>query len=255
MFNACQEAVEEIYSLIKRISVNANTTHFIITADHGFLYKRDKLGESDKITNAASKGDFINRRFVVSKTSIEDDGVASEKLSRILGNSDDKVISYPISTNVFKVPGGGQNYVHGGSSPQEMMVPVIDVKTEKGRMETKTVQIVLVSMVHKITNLIASLDFIQSEPVSDVIKATTYRLYFISEDGEKISNECLYTADVRDADPQMRIFRLKFNFKNKQYDKAKKYYLVAYDDKNNLEIIRHSVIMDLAFANDFGFRV
>jgi len=113
----------------------------------------------------------------------------------------------------------------------------------------------LVSMVQKITNLITTLDFIQSEPVSDVVRATSYRLFFISEDNEKISNECIYIADKKDVEPQKRIFRLRFNFKNMQYDKSKKYYLVAYDEKNDLEILRHGVAMDIAFANDFGFRV
>ncbi|SDE69912.1 PglZ domain-containing protein [Sporomusa acidovorans] len=109
--------------------------------------------------------------------------------------------------------------------------------------------------VQKITNLIASLDFIQSEPVSDVVKATSYKLFFISEDNEKISSECMYVADKKDVDPQKRIFRLRFTFKNRQYDKSKKYYLVAYDMKNDLEVLRYDVVMDIAFANDFGFNV
>ncbi len=49
-------------------------------------------------------------------------------------------------------------------------------------METRTVQIMLVSLVQKITNLITTLDFIQSEPVSDVVKGTKYKLFFLSED-------------------------------------------------------------------------
>lgn len=255
VFTACAEAIKEIYELIKRLSVSANTYHFIVTADHGFIYKRDKLNESDKITNAAGKGAFVNRRFVVSNNAIVDDGIASALMGWILNNDDSKVVSFPISSNVFKMPGGGQNYVHGGSSPQEMIVPVIDVHTERYHTETKPVQIALVSMVQKITNLIASLDFIQTDPVSDVVKATSYKLFFISEDNEKISNECIYVADKKDIQPQKRIFRLRFNFKNKQYDKAKKYYLVAYDEKNDWEALRHDVIMDVAFANDFGFNV
>ena len=134
-----------------------------------------------------------------------------------------------------------------------MLVPVIDIKMEKGHMETKTVQIMLVSLVQKITNLITTLDFIQSEPVSDVVKATTFRLYFVSENGEKISNENIYVADNRDPASQNRIFRMRFTFKNKKYSKDKHYYLVAYDDSNDLEVFRHAVVMDLAFADDFGF--
>lgn len=255
VFTACEEAIEEIFALIKRLSVSANTYHFIVTADHGFIYKRDKLQESDKIENAAGKSAFVNRRFIVSEQPMQDDGIASVSMGKILDNSDNKVVSFPVNSNVFKVTGGGQNFVHGGSSPQEMIVPVIDVKIEKGYMETRAAQIMLVSMVQKITNLISSLDFIQSEPVSDVIKATSYKVFFISEDNEKISNECIYVADKKDVDPQKRIFRLRFNFKNKQYDKAKRYYLVAYDEKNDLEVLRHGVVMDIAFANGFGFNV
>ncbi|MGB4438744.1 MAG: BREX-1 system phosphatase PglZ type A [Sedimentibacter sp.] len=254
VFTACKEATDEIYTLIKRLSASANTYHFIVTSDHGFIYKRDKLQESDKIINGAFKDDFVNRRFIISEQPIQNDGIVSLSMGKVLNNSDKKVISFPVSSNVFKVAGGGQNYVHGGSSPQEMIIPVIDVKTEKGHIETHTAQITLVSMVQKITNLISSLDFIQSEPVSDVVKAASYKVFFISEDNEKISNECIYVADKNDNDPQKRIFRLRFNFKNKKYDKAKRYYLVAYDEKNGIEVLRHDVVMDIAFSNNFDFR-
>jgi uncharacterized protein (TIGR02687 family) len=255
VFIACEEAINEIYQLIKRLTEDVSATNYIVTADHGFIYKRDKLQESDKIANMAEKGAFVNRRFIISDLAIKAEGICSMTMGQILGNDDSKVVSFPISSNVFKVAGGGQNYVHGGSSPQEMIVPVIEIKTEKGHKETRTAKISLVSMVQKITNLITTLDFIQTEPVSDVVKSTSYRVYFISEDNEKISNENIYVADKRETDPQKRIFRLRFNFKNKQYNKSKHYYLVAYDENNNIEILRHAVMMDLAFADEFGFNV
>lgn len=255
VFIASYEAIDELYSFIKRVSVSANTHHFIITSDHGFIYKRDKLEEKDKISNLAEKEDFVNRRFIISKDSLEDNGVVSYMLGDILGNDDKRYVNVPVSSSVFKVQGGGQNYVHGGSSPQEMIIPVIDVKVEKGHAETKPARIALVSMFNKITNLIVSLDFIQTEPVSDVVKETTYKLYFVSEDNEKITNENIYVADKKDYDDNKRIFRLRFNFKNKAYDKTKKYYLVAVDAKNDVELFKHEVVMDLAFSNDFGFDV
>ena len=46
VFVACEEAVREILEFIHRISTSANTYHFIVTSDHGFLYKRDKITES-----------------------------------------------------------------------------------------------------------------------------------------------------------------------------------------------------------------
>lgn len=254
VFAACEEAVAEIADLIRKIALNANTLHFIVTADHGFIYKRDKVTESDKIGGVSGSNSIVKRRYIVSHQPVQEDGVCSLGLGYLLGNRDDKIVSFPCSTSVFKTPGsGGQNYVHGGSSPQEMLIPVLDAKMEKGHMETRTVQITLVSLVQKITNLITTLDFIQSDAVSDVVKGTTFRLYFISEDNEKISNENIYVADKRDADAQKRIFRMRFTFKNKKYDKDKPYYLVASDDASGVEAFRHAVVMDLPFANDFGF--
>ena len=253
VFVACEEAIREIMDLIRRISTSANTYHFIVTSDHGFIYKRDKITESDKIGGVSGKSAFINRRFIVAQDPVVDEGVEFMPMSQVLGNNDTKIVSYPVSSNVFKVAGGGQNFVHGGSSPQEMLVPVLDIKMERGHMETRPVQITLVSMVQKITNLITTMDFIQSDAVSDTIKPATYKLYFISEDNEKISNENIYVADSRETDASKRIFRMRFTFKNKKYDKDKQYYLVAYDDTTGLESFRHPVIMDLAFADDFGF--
>lgn len=244
VFVACKEAVNEIADLIRRISSNANTHHFIVTADHGFIYKRDKLNESDKI-NVRDRNAFVNRRFIVSTEAIYEDGIENISMGSILRNDDNKVVSFPISSNVFKVSGGGQNFVHGGSSPQEMLIPVLNIKMERGHIDTGNAQIALVSMVQKITSNVTVLEFIQSEAVSDTVKATTYKLYFISDDNEKISNEATLFADSRELDARKRIFRMNFRFKDKKYDKNRNYYLAAYDEGSGEEIWRHHVVMDL----------
>ena len=219
VFVACSEAISEIIDLIRRISTSANTYRFIVTADHGFIYKRDKVIESDKIDGIKSKSAFVNRRFVVAPEPVSGDGISSMSMGTILRSTDTKWVSFPIS----------------------------------GHMETRNAGIALVSMVRKITNKITILDFIQSEPVSDVVKPATYRLFFLSEDNERISNENSYIADSRDQDAQKRIFRMKFQFKDKKYDKDKQYFFAVCDDATGLEVFRHPVIMDLAFADDYGF--
>ena len=70
-----------------------------------------------------------------------------------------------------------KNKIEINKKVSSLIAPLIDVKTEKGRRDTTTAQIALVSLTSKITNLITTLDFIQTEPVSDVVKETTYRLY------------------------------------------------------------------------------
>ena len=253
VFTACEEAIEEIYTLIKRIASQANTYHFIVTADHGFIYKRDKIQATDKIAGAASKSNSVGQRYSISDEEIKADGVCHTTIGKVLGNDDERIVSFPLASDIFKVAGAGQNYVHGGCSAQEMLVPMIDVKVDKGKKETSLAEIALVSLTSKITNLITTLDFVQTEPVSDIVKETSYRVYFIADNNEKISNENIVIADKKDKDTTKRMFRLRFNFKNKKYDKSQKYYLVAYDDKNDIEILRHEIIMDVAFADDFGF--
>ena len=252
VFIACEEAVKEIHDFMRRLSSQANTHHFFITADHGFIYKRDKLEASDKISGA-SRSNSLGQRYALSDDEWNTDGVCTTTIGKVLGNNDNRNIAYPLASDIFKVAGAGQNFVHGGCSPQEMIVPLVEVKVERGKKETSAAEIALVSLTSKITNLITTLDFVQTEPISDVVKETQYRVYFVSEDNEKISNENIVVADKKDKETVKRMFRLRFSFKNKKYDKSRKYYLVAYDDKNDLEVLRHEIMMDIAFADDFGF--
>ncbi len=250
VFVACKEAVDEILALIKRINVNGNTTHFIVTADHGFIYKRDKLNESDKISGIANAG----KRYAIVPEPSNVEGTISVPMKLYSGNEkDERYVCVPLGSDLIKAPGSGLNYVHGGCSPQEMIVPVIEVRTEKGKVSVANASITLVSLVNKITNLSVRLDFLQSEAVSDTVKATNYRVFFADQNGNRISNEHIYQADKREEEASKRVFRLKFTFKNQSYDKAKKYYLIAIDDKTGMESFRREVIMDLAFAGDFGF--
>lgn len=76
--------------VIHRISTNANTYRFIVTADHGFIYKRNKIAESDKIGGINTKDAWLNRRFIVSKEAVIDDGVRNVDLGHTLGYEDEK---------------------------------------------------------------------------------------------------------------------------------------------------------------------
>lgn len=252
VFDACEEAVKELHNLIRRMT-SANKTNFIITSDHGFLYRRRKLAESDKIIPEAENVEAVGRRYLLSQSAITSAGVASIEIGTMMQTSDNRKVTYPVGADVFKTPGSGMNYVHGGCSPQEMIIPLITVKTDKSQVKFDTAKIALVSLTSKITNLITSLDFVQTDAVSSVVKETTYRICFVDDNGEKISNEHLYVVDKKDEDTVKRVFRLRFSFKNKKYSKDQKYYLVAYDDNNSLEVLRHEIVMDIAFADDFGF--
>lgn len=112
VFNVCEEAIDEIHSLMRRLSMYANTNRFVITSDHGFIYKRDKLSESDKISGSMLSSGKYGQRYAVSEKPLGASGVHSLHLTST--HNKDMFVSYPLGTDIFKAPGSGQNYVYGG---------------------------------------------------------------------------------------------------------------------------------------------
>lgn len=254
VFNACEEAVNEIHELVRKLTEAVSATTYFITADHGFLYQRHLMNESDKIALCGVTTEVNNKRFIVTRSKPDIQGTCSFSLSSIWGCPEPMVVTVPRGASIFKTSGTGQNYVHGGTSPQEMLVPVLFVKTLKGAKETKPVPIAPVSIRSKITSMRISLNFIQNEPVCDEFKATRYRMHFASKEGEIVSNEINHLADNVETDDSQRIFPLQFQFKNQQYDPETTFYLRIYNvDRTLDEPLEYPVIMDIPYANDFGF--
>ena len=171
----------------------------------------------------------------------------------ILGKKSDALLQFPNGSDVFKLSGGGMNYVHGGASLQEMVLPVLTIKTSKDKKDVMNAPLILMSLSRRITNLITYIDFLQQEPVGEDILSATYRLYFEDAKGQRISNEVIIVADKKDQAPEKRAFKEKFVFKTGSYNSVDKYYLVVYDASTDAEQERYEYIMDIAFADDFGF--
>lgn len=255
VFNACEEAIEEIYQLIKKLTYRISATKFIVTADHGFLYRRDKLQEFDKVSYDKEICTYSNKRFLLTKQMVNDQGIVSRGLV-YLNMLNTGYVASPFGADIFKVPGGGQNYVHGGSSLQEMLVPVIEVKTTKGKQAYKFVDVILTSLSRKVTNPRAYFDFIQTEKVTDVMKGMSIIAYFESEDGEKISYDVPIIADSQSEALEDRTFHEKFTFKSKMYQPQDKYYLVMVDANDmNHELHRYEFTMDIAFFSTADKRI
>lgn len=250
VFNACSEAIEEIYRLIKRLTGYISAPKFFITADHGFLYKRDKLQEFDKVSYPKEICAYSNKRFLLTTEAVSEQGMASRMMAYLKG----LYVTTPIGADIFKVAGGGQNYVHGGSSLQEMLVPVIELTTNTRGVAYDYVDVILTSVGRKVTNLITYFDFIQTEKVTDTMKARNIVAYFATEDGEKISFDVPIMANSREDAPEKRTFHEKFTLKTREYKYGDKYYLVladANDEKNILQ--QYEFMIDIAFVDDFGF--
>ena len=221
----------------------------------GFLYTYKPLCESDKIDRKTFSGDVyeLGRRYALTAPETAADFLLPVNLGRELDGTPVKGYA-PQDTIRMKVQGGGENYVHGGISLQELVVPVIVFKnlrtTNKNYVEVKNAELKLLSESRKISNLIFSLEFHQRQPVGDKIQPCTYSLYMTDDEGAVISDRQTVIADKTSDNAAARVFRVRFNLKAGTYDKKKVYRLVIANDIDIEEVEFH---IDIAFADDFGF--
>lgn len=254
VFTAADEAMGELMALVQKLTVDRSIGNYLITADHGFIYKRDKLEESDKVNLKKLDERLLNKRYILTRGEAPDiEGTLTYSMGYLDESLSDCNVTVPRGVDIFKTKGGGQNYVHGGLSLQEVVVPLLRVKTERGKKDVSTVKVALTSLTRKITNLISYLDFIQTENISDTLTPARLSVYFEAENGERISGEQIIVADKKNVPAEKRQFHEKFTFKNRKYSKSEKYYLVMMDMDSGVEVERHEFIFDIAFANDFGF--
>ena len=255
VFDASDRAIEEIFRLVNRIQNDVRINRFVITADHGFIYRRTSVEEADKIENPSrNEKDRVERRFIISEEVYEVVGTKNYSLGDSLGNNDKRNICVPITSSIFKRPGGGQNYVHGGSSIQEMLVPVLEITAIRGSNAKEPVAIELMTSNRRITGLSTTLEFYQKNAISDIYDPASFWLYFEAENGERISNEEIYVADSKAEDANQRFNKFIFEFVNRRYLVEDTYYLVIKNQKNDLEE-RIKFIIDNPFAQSFDFDI
>ena len=171
----------------------------------------------------------------------------------------------PSSTSLFaplenirmKKQGGGMNFVHGGISLQEMVVPVIDFQnmraSSKKFVDVKKVELQLISQSRKVSNSIFSLDFYQKDAISGKVAAATYEVYMADESGMAVSDKKTIIADKTSSNGSDRVFRTRFTLKSVEFKKTEPYYLTIVLKDSGDTVERIEFMIDIAFVNDFDF--
>ncbi len=256
VFEACEQAVTELKNLVRLITNDMSGTNIVITADHGFLYSYKPLEESDKAEKSFVSGHILelDRRYVIA----DGDCTAEHMLKIPMSYMNSRFIGFTPQENIrMKKSGGGMNYVHGGISLQECVVPVIEFKnmrsTSKKFVDVRKAELQLISQSRKVSNSIFSLDFYQKEAVSGKVAAAIYEIYMADASGNAVSDRKTIIADKTESDGSDRVFRVRLTLKSSEFKKTDTYYLTVAEKNTNNIIDRTEFAIDIAFVNDFDF--
>ncbi|MCL2361199.1 MAG: BREX-1 system phosphatase PglZ type A [Defluviitaleaceae bacterium] len=256
VFEATQKAFRELSNLVRNLrNLSISVLNIIITADHGYIYRRTPLQEYDKTPKQDLAGVIGGRRFLLTKGDIERQGTHNFPMSYLTQNHNDIFAIIPRSTNCFKLQGGGSRYVHGGATLQEVVIPVIKFRSDKNAkqsMGATKVKVGLTNLSRKITRFITHLSFFQNELVDEKHLPITITAYFADEAGNRISNENIIIADSRSKKPEDRVYKEKFTLKDMAYKKDASYYLVLKDER---EVELERIPFEIDLVNGGGMQL
>lgn len=194
VFEAVEDELEYLINLLVRINTIMPHTNVLITSDHGFLYQNEELHESDFAVSEV-KGDVwkYNRRFVLG-TGLKGNDSFRHFSGKQVGLQDELDVLIPKSINRLRVKGAGSRFVHGGTSVQEVLIPVMKVGYKSSR-KAQLVEVDIIKKSDRISSNLLPVSFIQTEPVADKVLPRTLKAAIYTEDGTKLSDEFIYKFD------------------------------------------------------------
>ncbi len=254
-FSAVRKTIAELSSLVRFIVNSLNGSNVLVTADHGFLYQDTPPGALEKSELGYKPEGVVKakKRYILGHNLGESNNVWHGLTSVTAGTDDEMEFWIPKGVNRFHFSGGAK-FIHGGALPQEVVVPILQVKElDSKAAEKEAVKKVGVSLLgsnRKLVNTICKFEFIQTEKTSDRMLPRT--LVISVRDGDTlISNEQTVTFDSDSDSMEERKRPIKLMLKKGSYDSTKEYALVLRDPDTQIEYERIPVTIDLAFMNDF----
>jgi uncharacterized protein (TIGR02687 family) len=212
VFKATEEEFDHIIKIVELIR-NGNGSNIIITSDHGYLYQNEQLDESE-FSEFKVMGDIITdtRRFVIGNN-LQPGNAVKTWNSEDVGLKAGRQIQISKAMNRMRKQGSGSRYVHGGSMPQEIAVPVLHVNIKKVA-DVSLVDVDILNKRAKLTTNNQTISFYQTEAVNEKVKGTTLRIGFYDAQDELISDSINMVFDSENADSRQREQKHVFVFKN-----------------------------------------
>ena len=253
-FEAADQTVQELSSVLGFIINGLNGSTVLLTADHGFMYQESALDVVDKSAlDEKPSGTLIaKKRYLIGTDLGETTKAWSGNTAISAGTTPEGSLDYwvPKGASRFHFAGGAR-FVHGSAMPQEVVVPLVTVRASEAEdARTRSVSISLLGSTNKVVTNTQRFEFIQTDAVSERVLARTVVVSL--RDGESlISDEQTLTFDSVSQLLEERKRSLFLTILSGNYESNKRYDLVMRDAVTKVEVLRQPVQIDLAFGNDF----
>ena len=210
VFEATETEFEYLLKVVKHIN-NMNGYNMIITSDHGYLYQHNRLDETD-FSDFSPIGTIYksSRRFVLGKQ-LNSSASVQKWTADQLGLGDDTEVLIPKSINRIRIQGAGSRFVHGGSSLQEIVIPVLEINKAR-KSDVEQVEVDIISGSSNITSNTFGVSFYQKQAVTEKIQPRQLRAGFYTGVGQLISDMVTLMFNSPDNDAQAREKRQSFIF-------------------------------------------
>jgi uncharacterized protein (TIGR02687 family) len=187
-FEVVKDGIEELRRFVKLLHGSYNVAKVIITADHGFLYNDRELEEKDKEDVEVKDPVQSHNRYFITKEPLTTNMGYSFPLSSTTSFDDKLYVNIPASVNRYKKQGVGHQFVHGGGSLQELIVPLIESSRKRIEVTKKVTPMLIYKGGLKIVSNILKVNLLQEMEVSRLEKERTLKIALYSG-STKVSNE------------------------------------------------------------------
>ncbi|MEQ1801914.1 MAG: PglZ domain-containing protein [Gammaproteobacteria bacterium] len=124
--------IDNLARAIRKLAA-AGVEHTVVSADHGHLFFASDRNESMRTDAPGGDTVELHRRCWIGRGGATPPGCVRVSASA-LGYASDLDFVFPIGSGVFKA-GGDLAFHHGGPSLQELIIPVLTVRTKVGASE------------------------------------------------------------------------------------------------------------------------
>lgn len=260
VFSATDTSIREISDAIVYMANNLNATKIFVTADHGFMfqYYAPNATDHNKIEKPIDSGIFKKRyAFGKDMAPLANSISGTTEITAKTAAEGSVNFSVPFGCSLYNFI-GGTRFIHGGAMPQEIIVPLIQVRLNargKGKelSRAQPVKVIFMNPPERMTNKIQRFQLIQTEAVTEKnlqseLKIAIYEDETMNKPITNIKN-LIFNSTSNDMSERKQFADLTL-ISGKSYDKKQDYFL-RITDVNGIIQEQHNIKIDLVYDDEF----